>query len=128
MKQVLFILLLFISFQGFSQTKIESFTIGNIKIMKTDLGEMNWFDAKKACEDLGDGWRLPTIKELEYINKSKSFKILKLKQSYHDYYWSSTEVDDGKYNAWMFRFYIGAAYDSFDKKNMAFVRAVRDLK
>jgi hypothetical protein len=32
-----------------------------LEIMKTDLGKMDWDKAKKECENLGDGWRLPTI-------------------------------------------------------------------
>ena len=29
---------------------------------------LNWYDAKAACALLGDGWRLPTIKELTDLN------------------------------------------------------------
>lgn len=33
--------------------------------------EMTWDDANKACTQLGDGWRLPTIEELKIIYKIK---------------------------------------------------------
>ena len=50
-----------------------SIKIGELAIMTEDLGLMNWEDAKKACADLGDGWRLPTKDELNilYENKAK---------------------------------------------------------
>ena len=31
---------------------------------------MNWQDAKKACEDLGSGWRLPSKGELLILYKN----------------------------------------------------------
>ncbi len=40
--------------------------------MTEDLvGLMNWDDAKEACENLGDGWRLPTKDELNILYKNK---------------------------------------------------------
>ena len=81
------------------------------------LGEMNWEDAKRACEALGEGWRLPTIIELSilYSQKSKDDKT---------YYWSSTE-----YNAtfaFFFSFLDGYA-NYFRKGNTLSVRRVRDI-
>jgi hypothetical protein len=36
-----------------------------IQVAQSDFPEMlNWEDAKKVCENLGHGWRLPTMKEL----------------------------------------------------------------
>jgi len=67
MKQILFILLVFISFQGFSQS-VKIRRCDSLEVMKTDLvGKMTWEEAKKACEKLGDGWRLPTIEELQFM-------------------------------------------------------------
>ena len=34
-------------------------------------GPMNWHDANKHAESLGDGWRLPTMVELDYIYQNK---------------------------------------------------------
>ena len=47
--------------------------IDNLEVMSEDLGRMEWYDAKEACEKLGDGWRLPTKDELNilYENKDK---------------------------------------------------------
>ena len=44
------------------------------EIAKKDFpNQMSWYDAKKACADLGNGWRLPTKDEviLIYENKDK---------------------------------------------------------
>ena len=64
--------------------------IGNLEVAQNDFpNRMKWDDAKKACSDLGDGWRLPTINELNILYKNKKIigKYLK------DGYWSSTEID-----------------------------------
>lgn len=85
-----------------------------------DLGEHNWEDAKKVCEDLGDGWRLPTREELHvmFLNKDTigGFAVA--------YYWSSSEYD-GNY-AWHQNFNSGGQNDNF-KNNANYVRAVRAL-
>jgi hypothetical protein len=40
-------------------------TKNKIEIDSKSISEqLNWVDAKKACEKLGEGWRLPTNKEL----------------------------------------------------------------
>jgi hypothetical protein len=121
MKQVLFILLVFISFNGFSQVQTVKLKKINLEVMKTDLGEMTWDDANKACEKLGEGWRLPTIDELQKIYKLKN-KIGGFKD---DRYWSSTEGtnDNTKHKA----FGIGRTNPN-DKNLINYVRAVRSLK
>lgn len=124
MKQVLFILLVFISFQGFSQS-VEVKEIG-LEVMTKDLGEMKWEDAKKACDTLGDGWRLPTIDEFRKIYKYKD-KIGGFGISAS--YWSSTELDVDVF-AWYFDFNFGYgdAYPNANKDDTYYVRAVRALK
>lgn len=129
MKQVLFFLLVFISFQGFAQSvklgiEVKTYDIGETSVV-TGTGINTWGEAKKACEKLGDGWRLPTIEELKfiYVNRDKlgNFKA--------DIYWSSTEhVDDG---AWYVDFRDGRADfgTSFSTEYYSgSVRAVRDLE
>lgn len=81
-----------------------------------NLGEMTWDKAVEAVNNLGDGWRLPTIEECFMIYKDKLID--------KDYYWSSTELDFS--SAWSFPFYYGSA-SSFNKYNTNYVRAVRDL-
>jgi len=95
--------------------------IGNLEVMTEDLGEMNWGEAKKACENLGNGWRLPTKDELNvlYENKDKmgGFAI--------NGYWSFNEVDMG------FETVI-QTFNNGHQRNpneyaTAYVRAVRDF-
>lgn len=97
--------------------------IDNLELAEKDFpNKMNWDDAKKACESLGNGWRLPSKSELKKI-----FKIIYNKTNngsfFDGYYWSSTEVDDDK--AWaearpIFQF-------ANNKSGLSYVRAVRDF-
>ena len=45
--------------------QVSTIQIGNLEVMTGSLGKMPWNEAKKACENLGDGWRLPTKDELK---------------------------------------------------------------
>jgi hypothetical protein len=123
MKQVLFILLVFISFQGVAQESVKIKGIG-LEIMTKDLGKMTWYEATEMCKDFGDGWRLPTVEEFKKIYKYKDF-IGGFQESFYSFYWGSTEYDDVV--AWDFDFTDGVAY--IDAKDASFyVRAVRDLE
>ena len=63
--------------------------IGNIEVAQYDFPkEMNWDDAKEACEALGQGWRLPDEDELELLFQKKN-KIGVFAKDLP--YWSSTE-------------------------------------
>jgi hypothetical protein len=119
MKKVIFILLLFTSFGLFSQS-VKLKKIG-LEIMTTDLGRMNWEEAKNACENLGDGWRLPTKDEWCKIYKCKG-KI----GEFGKIYWSSTENTNS--TAWFFSFVVGGARSGLNKTETEQVRAVRNLK
>lgn len=92
-----------------------------LEVHPKDLGEHKWEDAKKVCEDLGDGWRLPTREELHlmWLNKDSI-------GSFADaYYWSSSESN---YNyAWVQGFNFGSQY-AYDESNSYYVRAVRTVK
>jgi len=83
-------------------------------------GRYTWSEAKKACEALGAGWRLPTKNELNELYERKDvvggFAL--------NYYWSSTENVSNK--AW--RQYFDNGYQSsLNKYNTSCVRAVRAL-
>ena len=93
----------------------------SFEVYPTDLGKMKWDDAKKACADLGDGWRLPTRLELLLMYNNQD----ELGGFADFYYWSSTENDNG--NAWGQDFYDGNQYGS-DKYSNNYVRAVRDIR
>ena len=95
--------------------------IGDLEVMTEDLGEMRWDAAKKACADIGDGWRLPTKDELNILYENKD----KIGGFASNYYWSSTEYDEGI--AWGQDFYDGYPDDS-NKDNDTYVRAVRSIQ
>lgn len=87
---------------------------------------INLEDAKKACEKLGKGWRLPTIEDLNLIyqtrNKISGFDTDR-------FYWSSTDVptnENGKINnakkAWQQRFRDGLQR-LWDKDNSDYFKA-----
>jgi hypothetical protein len=93
--------------------------IGNLEVAKIDFPKkMIWEDAKKACENLGSGWRLPTKDELKtlYLSKDKIGGFAK------DFYWSSTEV--GNDNAWGQDFPYGTQVNA-SKSTPSYVRAIR---
>jgi hypothetical protein len=97
-----------------------------LQVAENDFeNEMNWYQAKSACYDLGNGWRLPTKEELkvmyEQLHKKDqgNFKEDTL-------YWSSTEDDDGDV-AWAFGFTSRGFTATYYKTNTVYVRAVRAL-
>lgn len=48
----------------------KSYIIGELEVLSYNIDpQKDWVDAKKSCEDLGEGWRLPTIKELGLLFK-----------------------------------------------------------
>ena len=94
--------------------------IGKLEVAQYDIpNRMYWDNAFYACEDLGDGWRLPTKNELNlmYLNKDKIGGFAK------DYYWSSSEYSSGQF--WKQNFDHG--YQSNGYTNYVNVRAVRSF-
>ena len=107
--------------------------IGKIQVYKSDIGKMNWEDANFACASLGNGWRLPTINELELINKNKDdiegfFKNCN--------YWTSSENLKGQIYviriggpiAEILDVTVFGNYRASDKSENYYVRPVRSLK
>ncbi len=92
----------------------------NIEIAQHDLPEkMSWFDAIEFCNNLGDGWRLPTNEELTmlYYNCDEigEFKLSD--------YWSSTEFNTNR------AYYVGFRAGDFgrtEKDSKMKVRIVRN--
>ena len=91
------------------------------EVYPKDLGEHNWENAKKVCEDLGDGWRLPTREELHlmWLNRESIGGFADA------YYWSSSEGGNSGF-AW------GQVFGDGDqtygnKLSPHYVRAVRAL-
>ena len=93
----------------------------HFEVYPTDLGEMNYEEAIKACAKLGKGWRLPTRLELLLMYKNKEG----IGGFASNYYWSSTEFNSS--NAWTQLFDNG--FQNYNYKYIStYVRAVRDCK
>jgi hypothetical protein len=94
--------------------------IGNLEIAQYDFQKkMFWDDAKKACDSLGEGWRLPTKDELNILYENKE----KIGGFSNSLYWSSTEHDNNGI-AWFQFFNNGLQWSNY-KLNILSVRAVR---
>jgi hypothetical protein len=96
----------------------------NIEIAEFDIPVMlDWFNANKSCQDLGEGWRLPHLRELEIMRKELH---LKNKGNFSDIaaYWSGTERDGN----WAWFYNIRNGINGVNPKvNGLYVRAVKDL-
>jgi len=90
------------------------------EVYPKDLGQHNWEDAKKICEELGDGWRLPTKEELNlmWLNRESIGGFAAAS------YWSSSCYNNNI--AWFQHFYNGLQNFDF-KLTTNYVRAVRAL-
>ena len=93
--------------------------IGNLEVAQNDFPDyLDEDNAKKSCEKLGNGWRLPTKEELNYMFQNKK----RIGGFENDFYLSSTKgehtwkQDFG--NGDQSNYYRGIGYK---------VRAVRDL-
>lgn len=98
--------------------KLENF----IEVAENDFPQkMNWKDAKIFCDNLGDGWRLPTKQELYFLRTWKY--TIKVRESS---YWSLTDQDDDR-SYWTFHFGTEIS-ENLDKNRTLYVRAVRPIK
>lgn len=89
--------------------------------------ELNWEDAKSYCSAKGDGWRLPTVSELEgIVDYGKYSPVISStfeNVSSYDYWSSSTDKSNDNY-AWIVYFYFGDVYN-VNKDYSDSVRCVR---
>lgn len=118
-----------------SQIIGNSIKIGQLEIAQNDFNwEMDWDEAKKSIEQLGEGWRLPTKSEFGIIIKNKSSLVFG-----GDFYWTSTKYREEDVNPKAYLFYDfnpGAAFGRNDpgafrvneKSAWLSVRAVRTIK
>jgi hypothetical protein len=99
-------------------------TGGKLQIAAKDFfNVMTWEQAFKACENLGNGWRLPTIEELEAMHENLHSNEIGNFQS--TAYWSSTEESDDCAYGFL---YTSLEFSYvFSKDDTASVRAVRSL-
>ena len=99
------------------------FKLGYFEVAQDDFpNRMEWNDAIKACSELGNGWRLPTKYELNYLYIYRG----KIGRFANNDYWSSTEEDMD--NAWRQYFNGGSQALLFKVRGFANVRAVRTIK
>ena len=86
--------------------------------------EVYWDFANQLCQDLGDGWRLPSLEELVAMYMQLHLKEKSVFET-HGYYWSSTG-DGSEYN-WYFSFGNGQSGGDPDyAKRTRHLRLVRD--
>ena len=93
--------------------------IGNIE-WSEPLGEMNWHDAKKKCEEMGG--RLPTRIELLDLVDNHSDEIEDWDTDV--YLWSATTQSDNTHNAWHTYLDIGLTFNG-NKTNAYDSRCIR---
>ena len=102
--------------------------LGNLEIAERDFPyRMEWDNAKIACASLGNGWRLPSKDELNYMYQNK----IKIGGFDDIYYWSSTEDFanndvNGRYYSWL-QYFSRGLQASGGKVNTCLVRAVRSF-
>jgi hypothetical protein len=112
-----------------------------IEIYKNDIPGVRWYKAQSFINDLGNGWRLPTLKELALIKTLRDLGgIGRFPAKYSDfsdsYYWSGQEGEattirtqdkDGRSN-YAYFFDMAEGTSSHNKKSYDLrVRFVRDI-
>lgn len=126
MKKLFFLPLVLIASFCFAQDAKEiigkPIKIENFLVAQHDFpNRMIWDDAKKLCQALGEGWRLPTKNELNILYKNKAI-IGGFSNEYS--YWSSMDAERPTI-AWV-QYFEDGYQASISKRNPAFVRAVRN--
>ena len=102
------------------------FKIGNLEVAQNNFPEdINWTEAKKVCDTLGEGWRLPSKDELNIlfdINKVNDILCLGWKR-----YWTHSEGISRtmKSGMWTQETVFGDQ-NTYSKLKLVRVRAVRD--
>jgi len=118
---------------------MKSYNIGNIAIMGADLkhniytyslmGKMDYETALKLIAEIQDVWlwRLPTIKELKFLQGYHELGILNFS---NNAYWTSDIIgdygDQYSYNHYGY-YFNGPRYGGIPKTERLCVRLVRDL-
>ena len=115
------------SFNEFiGESKIETILIDGLEIWPEELGKMSVNRSVSALNQLGPGWRLPTLeefKEILYPHREK-LSVSISDGDNEDYYWSSSEKDE--YRNYCFGFDRGWG-NNFDDANALRILAVRDV-
>ena len=108
----------------------------NFEIAPKETEKQVTFDeAVMYCLSLGNGWRLPTLKELQEITRisinyvDESGEIIHIPQHNFEkkWYWSSDEYKYNTERRWCFNYYTNTMFDCDKNTNRYLVRAVRDI-
>ena len=119
---ILTILLFFNLFTAVSQIIGTTYKLDSIEIAQFDLPTtVTWYNAKRECKELGNGWRLPTKEELDKLYNNKDL----IGNFVNNNYWSSTEYDS-RY-AWM-QVFIHKSIAITLKEGYINARAVKSIK
>jgi hypothetical protein len=114
--------------EGVSLAGLKKGGIMTLEWSKENIGPMNWNEAIKYCNSLGNGWRLPTIEELfTLVDYSKHHPASSDNRIIAAYYWSSTPSAGLSDCAWSVSFNYGGIYYGYKSSNLC-VRAVRERK
>ena len=105
-----------------SKGVISTLIIGNLEVMPIDIGKGHYNDYMEVCEKLGNGWRLPTKDELNFLFKNK-FQLGR----YNSSYWSSTPVTDKDNHRWSQNFNYGTQEPEDARFERLGIRPVRSL-
>lgn len=97
------------------------YILDDIEIYDKDLKDLTWDDANNACIELGEGWRLPTKKELSRMYRKKKA----IGGFSNTWYWSS----ENEYIRVLTQYFgNGAQDDNHDKWIECNLRPVRNIK
>ncbi len=87
----------------------------------------NWTNALQTAANMGNGWRLPNIKELASLVEEACYNP-SINETYFpntisSYYWASSPVANSSHYAWVVYFYDGG--DNYFNDGDHYVRLVR---
>lgn len=131
MKNILFIII--IVFAATISKAQNSGVIGNsIKIGRLEISQfsfsfpLTWEKATISCTNLGKGWRLPTIDELQIFYQNKD-KLRSLGVKFSGTFWSSSENNYGEVFWLSFSNYGTKGRMPFDGEDKLWAHPVRDF-
>jgi len=93
-----------------------------------DAGPMTWKNAMQIHEQLGEGWRVPTLEELKVVRKTVGQGATNQAEFSNGLYWSATDYD--QYQARLLRFRDGNTSYHYNKEaehRQYRVRAIRNF-
>lgn len=114
MKKILYLVIVLI----LTSCGPSSYKVGNLEVMSEDLGQMTWDEADIYFSDLGEGWRLPTLREILILEQNHN--RVNMSDTWCTY-WTSAEGDNRAYSYCICNG-NGAWWDKSTKENVRGVR------